>query len=107
MNITQDFNSVEDGRWGRGKRACRNLLVKMSVQVSFRLTGSSTFWETLIWNVLNVKPVADLLYPQLVRLLSHLFFSRLKLYDATDQKKGIQGYVLRNLITKKFKPETY
>lgn len=98
MNITQDFSSVEDGRWGKGERTCRNLFVK-SIQGSLKLTSASTFWETLIWNVLNVKPVADLLYPQLVRLLPHLSFSRLKFY-VTENKKGVQGYVLRNLLTK-------
>lgn len=98
MNITQDFSSVEDGRWGTGERTCRNLFVK-SIQGSLKLTSASTFWETLIWNVLNVKPVADLLYPQLVRLLPHLSFSRLKFY-VTENKKGVQGYVLRNLLTK-------
>lgn len=92
----QDFDSVEDGRW-KGERACRNQLVR-SIQGSLKLTSSSTFWEILMWNVLNIKPVADL-YPQLVRLLSHLFFSRLKFYVTEIQKRG-SGLCLRNLLTK-------
>lgn len=78
--------------------ACRNLLVK-SIQLSLKLTSSSTFWETLIWNVLNVKPVADLLYPRLVRLLSHLFVSSLKFY-VIEILKGDSGLCFKKLVNK-------
>lgn len=76
IKITQEFNSVvKSGDAGWGERACRNLYFKISILDEphahyFR----TTFWEMLIWAILNAKALADhLLHPLINKAAVTLF----------------------------------
>lgn len=75
----------------------KSAFFKISIPADSYARVSGTFWETMIWNVLDVKLVADLIffYPSLslIRQLSYHFFGRLKFYATTRLylKKGHSG----------------